>query len=429
MRYYLARWELDTDVAGDFWRAPASGVVGLVDLRPLAAQGTLLSVDGYGFFAYPGTVDPTLMTDQIDLGGDLDGAILNKKEVETAFGVVFSSTTIKDVLWELLTTKSDPKGLTGPKPLIPGTDLTLKLLLGGHSVIRSEPFDIDTAPHRLQLIETQQDGYRELRTEALKHSEGDSRKETHLRWLSVQEQKYKTDYRTFLGDLPDEGTKPPGTSFGDSFNRADNTDLNASNSGKTKDGVAGTWPWNEVAGTGEIISNQFRRLSSIVYCRCDDDMSSGDHFCEFDISTVTASGSEKQTGPCARFSSSENTSYMLQRRFSTPLSSAILRLRKTITSSRTNLGPSDITQTAAAGEKITCKIDGSTLSGEHDDVEKDSITDTAIGDTNLRGGIYMTGTQAEVLVNDWFCEDIAAAAAYLPLDLAHQPQHQMLIAS
>ncbi len=409
MRYYLARWELDTDVAGGYWRAPASGVVGLVDLRPLAAQGTLLTVDGYGFFAYPGTVDPGLLVDEIDLGGDLNGAIQNKKQVETAFGVVLTGTTIKDVLWELLTTESDPKGLTGPKPIIPGVNLNLELRLGGHSVIRSERFDIDTAPHRLQVIEVIQEDYRGMRDEAMKHLAQDSRSETHLRFLTVQEQKYGTDYRTFIpADLPDEGKKPIGTSFADSFNRADNVDLNDVDTGKLKNGSAGTWQWAEVLGAGEVSSNQFRRESgSIVYARCEDDLSSADHFCEGDTSTV-ATGSEKQWGPCARFASAANTSYMFQRRFSDPLSSAILRLRKTITGSRTNLGASDITQTAAVGEKIECRINGSTLSGEHDDVEKDSITDTAItGGT--RGGIYMTGTQGDVLVDDWFCEDISAA--------------------
>jgi len=403
VRYYLARWELDTDAAGGYWRAPASGVVGLVDLRPLAAQGTLLTVDGYGFFAYPDVVDPALMPGQIDLGNNLDKVIRNKDKVENAFGVTLSGKTITDVLWELLTTKSDPKGLTGPKPIIPGVRRNLELHLGGHSIIRAEDFDLATAPHRLQVIEVMQDVYREAKQEASRHI--DSRKDTHRRMLSVFADKYREDYRTFIpSDFPDEGTKEPRTSFGDSFNRADNTDLNALDTGKTKDGGAGTWQWNEVLGDSEIVSNAFQAVGgggALVYARCDDDMSGVDHFCEVDIGTLSLTSD--QLGPCVRFASAANTSYMYMRNTASPATSSTLILRKTITGSRTDIGTSD-TVTATAGEKLECRIDGSTLSGEHDDTEFDSITDTAItGGT--RGGIYLF---SDLTADDWFCEDIAA---------------------
>ncbi len=405
MRYYLARWELDTDAAGGYWRAPASGCVGLVDLRPLPAQGTLLTVDGYGFFAYPNTVDPALMPGQIDLGNNLDKAIENKDKVENAFGVTLTGKTITDVLWEVLTTKSDPKGLTGPKPIIPGVRRNLELHLGGHSIIRAEDFDLATAPHRLQVIEVMQDAYREAKQEASKYT--DTRKDTHLRMLSVFADKYREDYKTFIpNDLPDEGTKEPRTSFGDSFNRADNTDLNAVNTGKTKDGGAGTWQWNEVQGDVEVQSNAFFNVATAVaYARADDDLAGADHFCEGDTSIVSIQ--DNQWGPCARFASAANTSYMFMRNTANPLSTSIIILRKTITGSRTSIGTSK-TQTAAAGEKITTRIDGSTLSGEHDDVELDSITDTAIAG-GTRGGIYITVQNVDnIAVDDWFCEDISA---------------------
>ncbi len=382
--------------------------MGLVDLRPLAAQGTFLVTEGYGFFAYPDTVDPAKMPGQIDLGGNLDEAIKNKREVQDAFGVVLSGKTITDVLWELLTTKSDPKGLTGPRPIIPGIRRNLELHLGGHSIIRAGDFDLATAPHRLQVIAVIQDVYREAQLEASKYT--DTRKETHLRMLSVLADKYQADYKTFIpNDLPDEGTKAPRTNFGDSFNRADNTDLNNSDTGKTKDGGAGTWQWNEVLGDTEIEDNEFHNVSTaaVAYARADDDLSSADHFCQ-GLTAVAGTAANAQWGPCARFASSANTSYMYMRNWTTPLSAGTIILRKTVTGSRTNLGTSD-TITVVVDEEIKCKIDGTTLSGEHDDVEQDSITDTAItGGT--RGGIYIfTSGLNQTAVDDWYCEDIAAA--------------------
>ncbi len=140
------------------------------------------------------------------------------------------------------------------------------------------------------------------------------------------------------------------------------------------------------------------------------------------LTAIDTTAGNKQQGPCARFASAANTSYMFMRDWVGNLSTATLMLRKTVTGSRTNLGTLK-TQTLVLNEEIKTKIDGTTLSGEHDDVELDSITDTAIAG-GTRGGVYMSVDAANrAAADDWFCEDISAGGLSIPVAYHHRQRN------
>ena len=100
--------------------------------------------------------------------------------------------------------------------------------------------------------------------------------------------------------------------------------------------------------------------------------------------------------------------FMRQFKDSATGADAILRLRKTITGTRTNLGTEDTTD-PVVDEVIKVEISSSTLRGLLDDVEKDSISDTAIAG-NVRSGLFMSaGTNGHIACDLWEAEDLVAA--------------------
>ncbi len=420
MNYYLAHWYKGSDGAGDIWQPPSVGCVGCMDLRPLAAQGTFAVTEGYGFFAYGDTVDPALMPGQIDLGNNLDGAIKNKRDVQDALGVVLQGSTVKDVLWELMTTASDPTGTIRSKPIMPGHRRDLLLYLNG--LIRAEDFDLNTAPHKQQVIENIHIAYRELRAEAQRYTVGDSRTETHLRMLKTWERKYRENYQTFIpSDLPDEGTREPRTTFADAFTRADNTDLNAADTSKEKNGVAATWQWTETQGDSDIQSNELGfDNDSFCFNRCEDDLSSDDMS---SYATLNRAGTADfvRAGPVARHNASAVSAYFMQSQWTT---SSGWDLQKVTTGTRTGIGAGIQSGTPATDEKDEVTCDGSTIAMLVDDVSKDSVTDTSFSGQTRAGVAGFNNSGADrVFQKDWFCEDLRDVNSLLSQSWIHRLPH------
>ena len=142
--YYLAPWEWVTEGGLSFWQAPqADKLLGSVDLRPLPAHGRSGGVpEGYGFFSYNQQV---VIPDSIYLGDSLDATVspLVKAQIRRDLNITgpIQSSTVRDILWDILTIHSDPTGQTGPKPLRGSLRSPVKLYLGSDGVIKQESFN------------------------------------------------------------------------------------------------------------------------------------------------------------------------------------------------------------------------------------------------------------------------------------------------
>lgn len=408
---YLAKWVWDTDDTGGFWTSPGGDHIGCIDLRTLKQMGSPGTINGYGIFCYKTT---KTIRDAIYLGLDVN-AELDFKQRENLKSILnlpeIPSGKLTDIIWDILGKYSDPTGKTGPKTIMPDSKLDMDLYLGGFSKIKSEKFDINTHPLKDKVLGVIKNDY--------KITHGDGRpKVTRQKVMGALLKKFKvSDHTIFLPEgFPDEGWKEPNTTFADSFNRADNTDLNDSDTGKLKNGSAGTWQWNEVDADHEIESNTIQNVGTdVAYSRCDDDLSSADQTCDGLTKIVNIEqNSAKQWGPCARFSASANTSYMFMRQFrnsTTASSTVFIILRKTVTGSRTNIGTSQELD-VNVDEVIQTEINGSTLRGLLDEFVRDTITDTAITG-NLRTGIYSVSSASagHIAMDDWASADIVAAGA------------------
>ena len=131
--YYLAHWEwIVIDEYSSFWAAPyREDILGLVDLRSIPQQSLKGGIpQGYGFFAYSRYIDDPGM---YYLGNNLDSQLnqSQKDYIKNQLNISddFLSLTIRDILWEILTTQADPTGEIGVKPIMPTIDMDLELHL------------------------------------------------------------------------------------------------------------------------------------------------------------------------------------------------------------------------------------------------------------------------------------------------------------
>ena len=240
---YLAQWEWFGD-PDDFiyWRSPGGDCLGSLDLRSIPqlakAGGT---PEGWGLFVYD---SPRSIIDSIYLGELLDQPLKNseKNTIKSMFNLPErpTSTTVRDLPWDLLTKYSDPTGLTAAKPLMPTASLDLELHLGGFSLIRTEKFNINTHPHRDKVISLIQDDYRRARAEDIEVGQ-----DHYKRVLDALEEKYKVSYSVFIPpDLPDEGKLPHSTTLTDTFVETSDTNLPS----HTATGPSGGFSWTRILG-------------------------------------------------------------------------------------------------------------------------------------------------------------------------------------
>jgi hypothetical protein len=320
---------------------------------------------------------------------------------ERALGANLSAPNVVGLVRQILSEEADVTGLVRSRPLMPTTARIIELRLGGSiGLVHSERFRTDNA-----MFDMVRDNLREVYREdrAFDITVGSDH---YRRQLQYWQDKYRTTYRHFIpDDLPDESPLPRGTSFGDTFDRADNSDLNALDTGKTKDGSAGTWQWASITNSHTILNNLLHGGSDegVCYSRIDDDLAGVDHKLLATFGTHTDDATEEQRGPCVRFSSSASTSYMQMAKVVSTGEGTILR--KTVTGSRTDIGSAQA-HVWATGDTFETRIDGSTLSGRVNDVVSESKSDTVIiGGT--RFGFY-SHRRTSTDVTDLSGEDLAA---------------------
>jgi len=395
----FARWVWVTEPTGSFWQAPyPDKAIGLLDLRSRTKSAQKDGLAGWGLFVYnvnmAGT--PGLFCYGGDFTATLDGT--DKGTIEILLGATLDSTNVRDILWERLTIKADPLGLTGPKPIMPGHDLVMELHLGGHSLVKSVKLVPGVSPEWANVQKVLQEDYRKIRLEALKGKGKD--KDHHRRVLQAWKEKYGIeDHEQFIpADLPKEKPLAHSTTITESWNCADSDSL-------TCDLV-----WVEQSGDIDIVSNKASQTGTTYSrARAASDLSSDDHYAEVDISTNGALGGNQGSRVHVRHASNaDQTYYMAQANWA---GGNEFFARKFVLGTETDLSPPRITFAfdRANTYRIKIEIDGSSGEIFVDDVSQDTFTDTDITG-NVRTGI--SGQAAQTIRWDVLeAADLAAAAA------------------
>lgn len=378
MRYYaLAQRPWVEEDGSGYWGLPP-GTIGSVDLAAVGSQN-------YLFVASDAPFDLADVVTTIGDGTRLDSYEPTQAERDAwgaLLGVPFNGTTLLDGLWNVLTVDADPDGLTRAKPIMPTRKGVLELHLGGHSLVRAEklPEDPTTHPAWPNIQRVLQNNYRAIRG---------SDRTLARKWLGAQAAKYRLSpeaSRDLIvpADLPRELPLRPTTTIADSFNRPDNTDLNASNSGKTLDGSAATWSWNEMLGGTTIIGNQLGPTDPGNRMRADVDLSSEDNSAQFDIVNYV-NGS---AGPACR--ATDSAGFAGLEWYFAELTSTGVRIRaQVVGSGATQIFSNNYAWSSPAVARITA--DGSTISVHIDDDLAAQVTDTALT-AGLRTGVVWTGS-------------------------------------
>jgi hypothetical protein len=386
MNYYLGPlpW-VDTDPDGPPCWQPPAGTVGMVDVRSIPDQsGAAVGADlSPAFLAVDGALDSTWTF----LGsGDCreiatTGAIRNRWQAATGYRP--SGGRVVDLLWDQLTTGSDPSGDSAVKPLVPTSEGKLELWLPGHSLIKSEPFAWGVHGHtsRLRdLLLIDCEGLFQQVDAGL--MEVDQVRRILGGWL----RKYglpDAQWRSLVpphrqSEIP--GPLPPATTYSESFDGG--FDLT----------------WTDVEGDLASVSNQGDPTGT-TESRAEHALSSDDHYAEADLIGDTGTYS----AVTCRHASAAVTYYMYNEY------AAKSRLYKCVTGGYTQLD-----QTSGAGTltfEMQVQTDGSTITGYRDDVERHSETDTAITG-NTRCGLRFSTPAAATRVDNFVCADLAAGTSY-----------------
>lgn len=357
---YIGRWEWNTlQQEFNYWEAPQSefltGVIDLRNINQMSQQGG--SPQGWALFSYSQAVSsPNLFNIESRLDRKLNNPTLSK--IENELGIVLTSNTIREVIWEILTLHGDATGLLRWKPLMPDANGRLEVRFGSDGIIKQSKLIPFISPEWESVLSVLHENYRMM-----------LKTETHnkiARVLDYWEEKYGVHYSTFIPDdiimivsLPHE------TTFTESFNTADSNTLGPD------------LTWVEVDGDWDIVSNKASAGgASHNNARAEHDLSGSDHYSQADV-THAGSG---DAGVLARFSSSADTSYLF---IFTNAGSAYI-LYKNITGSYTSLQTAG--GSAPTDDTFKIEVDGSSLEGFVNSSSVISVTDTAITG-NTRCGI------------------------------------------
>ncbi len=399
---YLAHWEwFMEDSNFSYWRAPGGNSTSSLDLRSLPQSAKSGGIpEGWGLFVYD---SPQSILESISFGESLDHQItVSEKEViQSIFNLIErpTSTTVLDLLWDLITTHSDPRGLTAVKPLMPNSEGNLELRINGFGLIRSEKFDINAHPHKDKVLAVIQNDYRRNRLEDLKAG-----RDHYKRVLDALSEKYKVPYRNFIpSDLPDEGKLPHATTITEDWDCADNISINCD------------LTWDETLDTDDdwrIVSNaieDWTQVLDVSVNRAESNLSSDDHYAKFTTVAATAVSGTQQSrhGPVARKDSTTTMTfyYMFVR-----WGEENITLYTSITGTSTALDTQ--TFTPSIPDELEIRANASAIDGRVNG--SIIVSDTNMDITgNVRTGFYShdIGSQTtQAILDDFEAADLAAAA-------------------
>jgi len=370
--YHLGPLVWKDDELGGSYCAPA-GYVGLLDLGSIPAMSVQASDRPVALiWTPPGMV---LGTGYAALGtGDcreLASSAAMMSAWESLSGWEPQGDTLVALLADHLIRGGDPDGLDGPRPLRPGRDGLLQIHMQGHSRVWAERFKWGVHPHTNKLKQMVKAYLKECRKAAkrgeyinpLLGHQVDT--DFHLAIAQAHMEKAKkwgvTDFEEFRPDDWSKAEKPKkhGTTLTDTFNRSDSNSLGT---------ASGGFSWASVSGDWDISSNTaiVGTANSGSSARADSDFASDGHYCQFDLTTLTA-GNLLIVATCVRFSSSADTHYNYRAMRNDEAYTDLLR--KTIAGTPTTVaGASALTLGTlpkvmyvefTEADAYTCKYDGS----------------------------------------------------------------------
>ena len=298
-----------------------------------------------------------------------------------------------DLLWDHLTTGSDPTGIDRPAPLVPQADGRLRLLFGGDAV-RDEPFEWGRHPHTPRLRDMLQ---RELQlcrdaahSGALLDARGAADLERHRRIADSVCAKYRIalDQIRPIRWPVNEGRLPHETTVTDSFDRS-NGSMGTSSEG---------WNWTGLSGGMQISSNRATVTAIAARFRAEVDLSSSDN--EASATVVTRTGNLEVM---ARYQPLADTCYRCL------ISSTQARIFKSINGTQTQIGSIVSAAWPATPFSIGMRCNGSTLDALVNGVSLNNIaSDTSIL-SGTRCGIGGSSTTGQVYDN-WSANDLVAGS-------------------
>lgn len=360
------------------WGLPAS-VVGAIDLRPASArQAQGGTPSGYAFVASMQPVGTVLAQSLHMVDEVATSAMQNTWQSLTGYKPL--GNRLSELLWDHLTRGADPKGITGPKPLMPTIQGLLELHVGGHSPIIRQEFRLGVHPHTNQVLSVMREDFRRQWEANTIHAR---------KVLGYHVRTYRdTDWRQLIPrDLRPhvDGPLEPATTLTDNFNRADADPLGSSSEG---------WSWTEVSGDIDIVSNEAKGLANGSGARAESDLSSDNHYAQ-QTAVIVSNGA----GPAVRFASGADTQYFWLCDGSSPN-----RLFRRETGSNTQIGGAG---NATSGQVVKLSVSGSTLEMFIAGSSVGTQTDTVITG-NTRCGMH---SELNDRIDDWSASDLPTPAS------------------
>lgn len=370
---YLGPYRWVSDPAEPHWARPAA-CVGAVDLRGATAQAQADGAPGIGVFV----TRRKLGADYTLLGNDEPDEIKTTGKLRDAWESVAGfrpqGDTVDRMLLDHLTRGSDPDGEAGPRTLMPrrqGRAHWFNLHLGRK--VRAIPFawgEDAEATERVRAMLRRE--FRRLMRDA-----GDGRlkdRRHHRRvldfWCEQYGLKGARDWEDLVpadlrADVP--GRLPHETIIDDTFNRADAVGLGT---------ASGGFGWsNQGAGSWNTASNTAEAQGSDSVVRADSDLSSADHYAQFQVTQEKLTNPAGSAGPLTRYSASAQTYYMGRRRADTNNAEIFKRVAGTLTS------------LAAAAWSATAPYTVQTESvGSDHTVYGEAVSRVTVTDTSIAGG-------------------------------------------
>jgi hypothetical protein len=396
--YYLGLWEAkfeDLDDDGEW--SPDLPVDAWIDLRPEslssvaptngATQCCLLAVSdlpvtGPGWTQLSTTVRGPLAVDPATLTARLG----------LATGALDTATTFGELAFELLAEDI----IAGRKPISPNRNLVFTAKLGAERL-----FNVPVAPGTAwdNFVARVQADYSRIRTDSIADSS-----DLYLRYLYAQANKYRVDYRIFLGDEPDEGTVRPATTQTEDWNCANSASLTCD------------LTWTDVVDDLQIFQSQATDPdddSVVDRSRASSAVSTDDHYVEVDIGQIDTPASSTGTtraGVCVRYAAAADTTYC--GRAVTDSTADEYSISYVNAGSESSLATT-VEAFPTLPIVLRLEIDGSDLELFVGGVSKVTTTHASITGNTLGGihsRIHTTGANRDVQMDDWEITDLGAVA-------------------
>lgn len=385
--FYLGRWAAfqDTETLTWYW-APEYDLDGWLDLRPVALQSIPPSAGARQCCLFGATEVIIGQPGWTWLAASVNGPLgVSGSTVDTLMGArpgTYTASTLGDLAFELLVEDTSPA--TGRNPLSPNRNLVWSLAIKGDRIFNEKVEDNPDAWSK--VVDRVAADYAQIRAESLQRGD-----ELYLKYLQTQADRYRVDYRQFLGGLPDEGTRKPSTTHTDDFNCT------------SSDTMGCDLTWAELSGDWDIDSNTYARgHATSSYTRAEHDVSTDDHI----VTTTMLGENGDRAGPIARADTTypSPTYYWCRWEFF----GQDIEIFKRVAGSDTNLSD-DGFSTASYPTTFSLEVDGSDLECIYDG-NSSTATDSAITG-NTRGGLWSDRSVAGAWFDDWEISDLGAAPA------------------